>query len=256
MKKITIMLVLLAFASTTFAAVKALEGYTDTATYYQFTRDPVSNTGDYINYSRTEPGQTQLAAQMIYLHVDYESDVWVSNYIRSWEENIVALDENVYQMGAKQYGAFEVDGEKVWEGTGESRTVTYNKVINGREYTNTTQAYYVGHFNGGETVALYMTTLESDGGETVDSQQYVNGWKHEDTTLASRVDGTHDVADNVRINFGLTTYPDGREFVAFGVGGENPPAPSGQPLPGVLTSCLVALGATGIAARRRKHSKK
>lgn len=254
MKKIAIMLVLLAFASTTFAAVKALEGYSDTATYYQFTHDIITNTGDYIDYWR--PEQPWLGNKMIYLHVDYESDVWVSNYIRSWEENIVALDDNVFQMGAKQYGAFEVDGDKVWEGTGESRTVTYNKVINGREYTNTTQAYYVGHFEGGETVALYMTTLESDGGETVDSQQYVYDWRHDDTTLYSRVDGTHDVADNVRINFGLTTYPQGREFVAFGVGGENPPAPSGQPLPGVLTSCLVALGATGIAARRRKHSKK
>ena len=35
-----------------------------------------------------------------------------------------------------------------------------------------------------------------------------------------------------------------------------PEPPSGQPLPGVLTSCLIALGATGIAARRRKHSRK
>ncbi len=251
MKKIAIMLVLLAFASTTFAAVKALEGYSNTATYYQFTHDDLNNTGDYTDHRRSD--QNWLGAQMIYLHIDYESDVWVSNYIRSWEENVAALDGNIFQMGATQYGAIEVDGDRVWEGTGDHRTVTYNRFdANNVEHLHTTEAYYVGHFEGGETVALYMTTLPIDGSEKISAMQYVNDpAQNHYSMLASREDGTIDAADNVRINFSLSTGA--REFVAFGVGGENPPAPSGQPLPGVLSTIIVACCSIACAKKMKKN---
>ena len=251
MKKITFMLVLLAFASTTFAGIKAVQGYSNTASFYQFTHDETNNTGDYHDYRRAD--QDWLGAQMIYLHIESETDVWVSNYIRSWYEDIEALDGNVYQMGETQYGAYEVNGDRVWKGTGESRIVTYND-DNNSNITNTTEAYYVGHFEGGETIALYMTTLENDGGETVDAMQYVYDAAH-DTTLYSRVDGTHDLAGNVRVNFGLSedggTTLLAREFVAFGVSDNS--TPSGQPLPGVLSTIVVACCSIACAKKMKKN---
>ena len=247
MKKLTFVLALLVVASTAFAEIKALQGYGDTATFYQFTHDEATNTGNY--HDGRNAGQNWLGAQTIQLFIDTESDLWVSNYVDSWYSDILALDGNVYQMGDKQYGAFEIYGDKVWEGNGVSKLVTYKDNVSGLE--NTTEAYYVGHFKGGETVALYMTTLATDGGETVDSWQYVNDADHP-TTLYSRVDGTHDQAGNVRLNYGLTTYPDGREFVVFGV--SDNPMPSGQPLPGVFST--IAVACCSIACIRNRKAKK
>ena len=67
-----------------------------------------------------------------------------------------------------------------------------------------------------------------------------------DTTLVSRVYNTHDLADNVRINFGVNEI--GREFVAVV---ENPDfnGVSGQPLPGGLTASLIAIGILAVSKK-------
>ncbi len=249
MKKIVFAIALLAIASVAVADIKAVQGYGDTATYLQFTHVEESNTGDY--HDGLRPSQNWLGAQTIYLYIPSEADVYFSNYVNSWYGDVDDLNGNVYQMGAGQYGAFEIDGDKKWVGNGESRLVTYSDAASG--LTKTTEAYYVGHFNGGEKVALYMTTLPTDGGEMVDSWQYVYDGDHLGTTLYSRVDGTHDLAGNVRINYGLTTYPDGREFVAFGASEYD--APSGQPLPSAMASVIIAAGSVFCAKKMKKNRK-
>lgn len=245
-----ITIVLLAIATVAYAEIKQLEGYTSNATFYQFTHDEPTNTGDY--HDSRNSGQNWLAAQTIKLLVGSECDVWLSNYVQSWYAPIPELDGNVYQMGEGQYGAWQLNGDKTWIGSGESALVTYTDASSGAE--NSTSAYFLGHFDGGEEIALWMTALPDEGGETVDTMQHVNDADH-GTTLASRLDGTHDLAGNVRINFGFTTIPEGegREWVAFGVNDDNF-VPTGQPLPGVLTSALIA--SVFIAGARKAGKRK
>jgi hypothetical protein len=121
-------------------------------------------------------------------------------------------------------------------------------------HTNTTEAYFLGHFKDEDDVYLWMTTIADDGHELVTSEQFVKDENH-NTTLVSRVDGTHDLADNVRLNFGIDSENGGlvgREFVAFGVSVNEEHGPSGQPLPGVLTSMLISAGVIGLASRKRR----
>lgn len=247
MKKLMMLLFGALLVSSAMAEIKSVQGYDSSAVFYQFTHDEPTNTGDYTDGKNA--GQNWLAAQTIRLYVANEMDVWLSNYINSWYAPIDALDGNVYQMGQGQYGAWQLNGEKTWVGSGATTTVTYT---DGAGHDNSTDAYFLGHFEGGEEIALWMTALENEGGEQVDTMQYVYDEGH-DTTLASRLDGTHDLANNVRINFGLTTIPsgEGREFVAFGVHDESI-APSGQPLPGVLTSALLGLSVVLGATRKKK----
>ena len=99
-----------------------------------------------------------------------------------------------------------------------------------------------------------MTTIPSDGGETVDSFQYVRDLDGQETpittTLVSRVDGTTDQAGNIRINFGINDI--GREFVAvFDKPDFN--GVSGQPLPGLLVAGVLAMGTVLVGKRLRKR---
>ena len=232
-----------------FAGIKSIAGYGGkNVMFCQYTHDEPTNTGDYRDAKNL--GQFWLGAQTIKLTIAAEADVWLSNYVNSWYSPIAELDGNVFQMGAEQYGAVQLNGDKTWVGTGDTTTVTFVDDATGA--TNSTTAYYLGHFEGGEDISVWMTTLMEDGNEQVDMQQYVFDAEH-DTTLVSRVDGTHDLAGNVRINFGVDSVSAGfigREFVAFGVD-NGTPAPSGQPLPGALVSLALALG-TLVTARKIK----
>ncbi len=232
------------------AEVKQLQGYGNNSVFYQFTHIEPENKGDYRDGKNN--GQNWLAAQTIKLTVGSECDVWLSNYVSTWYGGIPELNGNVFQMGDGQYGAWQLNGDKTWVGNGETALVTYKDSASGAE--NTTSAYLLGHFDGGEEIALWMTTLENEGGEQVDTMQYVYDAEHA-TTLYSRVDGTHDLADNVRINFGLTTVWAGREFVAFGVddGEDKHYQPSGQPLPGLPITCALMFGTIACAKRMKSR---
>lgn len=247
MKKMMMLLLGALLVSSAMAEIKSVQGYNST-TFYQFVHNEPTNTGDYTGGRHFD--QNWLAAQTIRLYVGQEMDVWLSNYINSWYAPIDALNGNVYQMGQGQYGAWQLNGNKTWVGSGATTTVTYT---DGAGHDNSTDGYFLGHFEGGEEIALWMTALENEGGEQVDTMQYVYDAAH-NTTLASRLDATHDLAGNVRINFGLTTIPsgEGREFVAFGVHDESA-VPSGQPLPGVLTSALLGFGVVLGVTRKRKR---
>lgn len=248
MKKLVLMLCVLIGLSA-IAGIREVEGYSSDTPYMQFSHVEETNFGNYTDSLRAD--QNWLGAQMITLSIDSECDVWLSNYVSSWywPKPLDALDGNVFDMSAGNYGAFEVNGTGSWVGQGQTTTVTYFDDLTGAE--NQTEAYLLGHFKGGEDIAVWMTTLPEDGGEKVDMQQYVADVNHS-TTLASRVDGTHDLAGNVRINFGLTNYK-GREFVAFGVSQTSPPI-SGQPLPGTILASVIALGTIGAAKKFKKRS--
>ena len=244
MKKLLAIALLLA-TCVSFAGVKSLEGYSDKALYTQFTYDVLTNTGDYFN--ATNPGQNWLGAQTIRLNINSELDLWVSNYVSSWyyPKPLDALDGNVFDMSAGMYGVF--NAEREWLGNGQTALVTYYDNATG--VTNSTDAYFVGHFNEGDSVYFMMTTLPEDGAQMVNSLQYVYDVAHDQTVLWSRLDGTHDLAGNVRVNFGLEDYV-AHEFVAFGV--SEPEPPSGQPLPGVLATSIVAFCSIGCVKKLGK----
>ncbi len=252
MKKISIALCLLLLASAAFAGIQSVEGYGSMASFYQFSHDEATNTGDYHDVQSAP--QNWLAAQKISLTICEKCDLWVSHSVRSWcdPKPLVPLDGNIFDMSATNYGAFALNSDKVWVGDGSTTTVTYT---DGAGHTNSTEAYYVGEVEAGDVIALWMTTLPTDGGEQVDMQQLVapeNG-----TTLVSRLDKTHDLAGNVRINFGINSTTVGfigREFVAFGASEPKAGGPSGQPLPGAMATCLLAMGAVAAAKKMKKRA--
>lgn len=232
----------------TCAEIVSVGGYSNKAVFRQFTHDEFTNTGDYTDGRNSS--QNWLGAQTIKLTVGNEMDVWLSNYVASWYEPVLPLDGNVYDMGNMKYGAYEVNGSKSWIGNGETTTVEYG---DGAGHSNDTTAYFLGHFEGGEEVYLWLTTLPADDHEAVSTEQLV--YDGVDTILASRVDGTHDIADNVRINFGLTNGYS-REWVAFGVSDENSAVvPSGGPLPGLMTVSILAFGTVLGASRLGKKKQ-
>ncbi len=247
MKKLLVF-ALIVVCCAAFAGIQSVEGYNSTATYVQFTHNDLLNTGNYIDGRNS--GQNWLGAQTILLNIDTECDLWFSNYVNSWywPKPINPLDGNVFDMSIYKYGVFDAEGNE-YLGNGQTAMVTYYD--DGTGITNSTEAYLVGHFNGGESVYLMMTTLPQDGAETIDSSQYVYDANHP-TTLWSRLDNTYDLAGNVRINFGLENYA-AREFVAFGVSEPADP-PSGQPLPGTLATLAIAGSFVGAAYKRRKKN--
>lgn len=212
--------------------------------------------------------QNWFGAQLISLNVTAGNSLWLTNYVKSWYEPIADLG-NVYQMsGENKYGYIyknDIAGLNVEKASyadlihwsdGETTEVTYYADSNPALKQSTT-GYLVDYFDENAEIYLVMTTLQADGGETVDSYQYVQDGVH-DTTLVSRQHNTTDLAGNVRVNFGIDSDSEGliaREFVAVynrteDIGG----GMSGQPLPGMLTSCLVALGSIGLTRRFKKKN--
>ena len=239
-------LLLAAVAVTAFAGVKA--------PFYQY--------DDSAFYEEQRPEQPWLGAQMISMKVAAGTTVWLSNYVQSWYAAIPDLHGNVFNMSEAKYGYIRKDdlnasyvnhsdyADKVIWSSGETTQITYTN--DSGPQTQTTTGYLLDTFNADDEIFFVMTTIPSDGGETVDSFQYVRDLYGQDTpietTLVSRVDGTHDLANNIRINFGINEI--GREFVAVfdkpdfhGV--------SGQPLPGLLVAGVLAMG-TVLAGKRLK----
>lgn len=203
-----------------------------------------------------KPGQPWASANVFTLSVKANTSVWLSNYVRSFYEEIPDLGGNVFNMGEKKYGYIykndlatldmangSYDSLIHWS-NGETNTITYTYSGN-PAITNTATGYFLDEFKEDADIYLVMTALDRDGGETVDTYQYVKDADN-DTTLLSRQHNTEDLAGNVRINLGING---GREFVAVYNG-----SPSGQPLPGLLFAGMLSLGTVFGVSRMRKCS--
>lgn len=213
--------------------------------------------------------QNWFGAQLIVMDVHAGTDVWLTNYVSNFYNPVPDLHGNQFDMlGEQKYGYIFADSitnfstpqgdyaeSIIWGDGSKTRTVTYFSDDN-PDLKVDAKGYYLDHFDNDGQVYLVMTTLPGDGGETVDSYQYVKDTGY-DTSLVSRQHNTVDVAGNVRINFGidsLSTGYIGREFVAVyepskDEGGHS----SGAPLPGVMMSCLVGIG--GIIMVRKKTKR-
>ena len=259
MKKILFVLCAVAVA-TAYAGVKQIDGYSEDAVYYQFTHDPTTNNGNWFDSRRSD--QNWEPAQMITLKIGAKMDVWLSNYVSSWYDPkpLLPLNGNIFDMDAG-YGIVQVNStgtvEHVSGNGGDNRTSTVTYFYDANpSITNSTEAYFLGSFDVGDEIGIWLTTLPTDGGEQVDTQQYVQDADH-NTTLVSRIDDYTDLAGNVRINFGIDSTSVGfiaREWVAVGVSDETIQPPSGQPLPGVMVSCLIGMCTIGAATKMKKKS--
>ncbi len=229
-------------------------------------------------------------ARMITLNVSAGSTVYLSNYVNKvsqnqWNPNPIPNlgDANMvteygeafygYNMSDKKFGYMiaektadgkvTTDGVIHW-GTQETAPVTYTglnatqEMLDSGYGTQTTTGYKLGTFDKDTEIFFVMTPNGYN--TTVNSYDYVdwpNGGENAvSSILQSRQINTLDIAGNVRVNFGLVDGHAHEFVIGYVADPSTPEPPSGQPLPGVLTSCLVALGATGIAARRRKQSRK
>lgn len=229
------------------------------SSYVQFTGEDFNTFTTY---------QDWIPAQMITLNVKAGTSVYLSMYTRSWYEDMPNLGDSDYaagyNMSAGNYGYIyaERDSEgnvrpvgSIHYGNGATKDLTIQNPTGPQ--TQTLTGYYLDTFDQDAEIFLMMTPNGYD--SPVNSYDPVNDPKNDPpytSILASRQINTVDAAGATRVNFGTTDLV-GHEFTIGYEASANPPQPpSGQPLPGVLTSCLVGLAATGLAARRRKQSRK
>ena len=254
-------LVLLVFA---VVATAAFAGVVEP--FKQFTQ------ADY--HDSVKPGQGWWASNMFTLSVGGGSDVWLSNYVRSWYEPIADLHGNVFDMGADQkYGyIFAKDltsaaltngsyADKIHWSNGNTTEITYTYDAN-PAITNTATGYFLDYFENDAEIYLVMSTIPEDGIDTVDTYQFVQDASNE-TLMYSRQHNISDLAGNVRVNFGIDngTYGDGegigREFVAVyddTAFERYPVTPAGGPLPSLLFVGLLSMGTVFGASRMKKRS--
>ncbi|MBR5077890.1 MAG: hypothetical protein IKX30_04025 [Victivallales bacterium] len=225
--------------------------------FVQFTLDDF-NTYD----SAGGPIQEWIPAQMITLSVQAGSSVYLSNYINTWYGTVENLGSDTYaagyDMSAGAYGYMiaqkTADGKVttdgiVHPGTGETKDVTY-KNPTGTE-TKTTTGYLLDTFENDTEIFFVMTPNGYN--SKINSYLPVNDPKNDPpvtSILASRQINTTDLAGNIRVNFG-TVDGIGHEFV---IGYEAaPPSSSGQPLPGVLSTIVVACCSIACARKMKKN---
>lgn len=237
------------------AAIGAMAGVVDP--YQIFTIN------DATLYQR--PDQNWMSAQALAISVKANTSVWITTYISNWYD--MPADKEVgnrFDMGAGKYGYFDkssIDGMSLEKsqyanndifhgGTGESTDITFYYDGN-PSITQTTPGYFLGTFDKDAEIYLYMTAKAEDGGEQMDTYQYVRDDQHEATDLVSRNYLTFDQTNNVRINFGFGSGIDtGHEFVL--VYQEEPPT-NGQPLPGALLAGLLSIGTVAAGKKLKKH---
>lgn len=214
------------------------------------------------------PDQNWMSAQALAISVKANTSVWITTYISNWYD--MPADKEVgnrFDMSENKYGYIyksSLNGMSLEKsqyanndifhgGTGESTDITF--YYNGNpSLTQTTPGYLLGTFDKDAEIYLYMTALEQDGGEQMDTYQYVNDPLHESTGLESRNYLTFDQTNNVRINFGFGTGIDtGHEFVLVYQENDTPSSTSGQPLPGVLLAGLLSIGTVAAGKKLKKH---
>lgn len=266
MKKTVLLLTVL--AAIAFAGVEE--------PFVQFTRDDYHSEqrpADLNASQNTTDNGDWYPAQLISLSVQGGTNVWLTHKVESWYTN-TDLDGVEYDMlgGAERYGYIfksDFNGDLTMEkgtyddlihwASGDTDMVTYTN--DDGPQTSTRTGYFLDHFDRDTEIYLVMTTIPEDGGETVDSYQYVQSDNHGETTLMSRTYDYDDNANNVVINFGIDngTYGDGtgigREFVAVYDQGPNPfrhdGGTTGGPLPCGAIAWLVSLATIGVASRKR-----
>lgn len=211
------------------------------------------------DYNLYRTSQDWMAAQQITLNVKKGYSVYLLNYTRSWYENLPDLGASDYLAGfdmtANHYGyvyaELDSNGNLIPTGdihyaNGNTKEVTV-KNPNGPQ-TQTLTGYYLDTFDRDGEIFLVMTPNGFDG--TVNSYDLVNAPGYE-SYLESRQINTYDLTGQTRVNFG-TIDDIGHEFV---IGYEASPAPSGQPLPGVLVSSIVGMCTVGVISKRRHRHK-
>lgn len=210
------------------------------------------------------------SAAMISLNVQAGSIVYLTNYTSNIDYLYDIGDPDYvdpnskmklgFYMTKENYGYYEAirDSEgnltgisDFKSGTGEKIDFTFASPEPTDTRTVTTPGYYLGEFDKDTEIFFVMTPLDNAYHiGSVDTYNLLAG-----TNLASRQINTVDMFGTVRVNLAPGSDTS-HEFAIASIAKDTPQPPAGQPLPGVLTSCLVGLCATGIAARRRKQSRK
>ncbi len=232
---------------------------------------------DFHIVSREE--QPWFSQEMISLKVKGGSAIYITNYISNYYEVFDIGDTDYidpgsgkkigYDLSVGKFGYMTANLDELgnvtsvsqfYQGKGTVKDFSYT-ASNGK--TVTTPGYLLDEFDEDTEIFFVMTPLSTVEGENigfVDTYNLVNDPSLDvESALLSRQINTVDQNGTVRVNLGVvdSLSPAGlsHEFASASLAKETP-APSGQPLPGVLTSCLVGLAATSLAARRRKQSRK
>lgn len=232
--------------------------------YYQFGWDAFQS----YDTSAIRAEQNWGPAQLITLKVSAGSTVYISNKISSWYwGEDLATTQAGYNMTENNYGYMfaEVDDEgkvttdhEFHSGTGKTKQLTFSGVVNGTTYTTTATGYELGTFKDAAEIILVMTPNSTyPTPKTINSYDAVNDPNSVPavtSTLASRELNYTDQAGNIVVNFGFVNDPvpsDGREFIIGYVA--TPPETSGQPLPGVLSTIIVACCSIACAKKMKKN---
>ena len=272
MKSKKLLLMLLVVCGMVFAAE---------SNYVQFTREDFrtySTYQDWVPETGTSKGWTD--SYMITLSVPGNSTVYLSNVIDQFKLNEWNLnpipdlgDANIeptfygFNMTEGNYGYMiaekTADGKITTNGvfhsgTGQTKDLTFYDTATGT-YTQTTKGYELGYFENDTEILFVMTpngyNTKVDSYYPVDDPDGVPAY---DSILKSRqIDGYLDDAGNVVVNLGIgpldaSTGP-GYRFVLGYEASNTPPPPSGQPLPGVLSTIIVACCSIACAKKMKKN---
>ena len=259
--------------------------------FHQYTKGDFgsySTYQDWVPETNTSKGWTE--SYMITVKVKAGSTVYLTNYVDDWYGGAITdLGASDYELGydmtAGKYGYVVAktnpDGtvtpdleDGFHPGDGTKTTITYTNPKpaeqigpwSGEVEKQDVTGYKLGTFDKDTEIFLVMTpngfdptTLESSA--TINTYEPVHDPDSNPATnsiLKSRHVNPEDQAANARVNLGIGLYDDpgaAHEFVIGYVATNTPkpPAPFGQPLPGVLLSTLISMGAiTAIRKRSRK----
>ena len=213
------------------------------------------------DFNRYDTWQNWESARMITLNVEADTSVYITNYVSSWygipDLNDADYDAG-YDMSPERYGYIyavrTADGVAAVgdfiPSNGETVSVTYRNPDGPQ--TLTTEGYLLDTFSRDAEIFLVMTPRGYE--EQVNSMEPVNDPNGDPavfSVLVSRQANYLDLANNVRVNFGLDDSI-GHEFV---LGYVDVPPSAGQPLPGMLFSGLLVFG-MGAAKRIRRTAKR
>jgi len=188
------------------------------------------------------------SSRNITLNVTESGSLWLASYASNWY-SIPDLG-TVMNMTAGNYGYID-DGGNLVGSAGETETVTLAKNSNSIETTG----YFVGNFEAGDEVNLWITDNSGRVGESVGPvKDWVTYTSENGYDLVSRQANSYDIAGNVRQNY---SFGSGSiEFVALGGETYGAGETSGQPLPGAALALVLGAGSIGLFGKKRKAEKK